>query len=282
MDTWVGYWGRLRPARAALAAGARVVTWGALADRSSRLAAGLASAGAGPGNRIGGLSRDPVGVVEVIAACAWLGAVAVPLDPASDSGQLTERVGLFALVTDPGELLGPDPLSSAIETGMDEPLLLLSPEAAVLTHGNVEAVAVAAIAADGLVPPDCVGIALPSMATPAALAATLGALHAGALTRFGDIAALLGDEDLPRPTVLVTTRDELERPGVIERVAGAGLRLVKVPGPVPEALRREWGTRATPFVEVSGLSLQGSPYLESDELVPLLGMEDLALEGRRP
>jgi hypothetical protein len=30
-----------------------------------------------------------------------------------------------------------------------------------------------------------------------------------------------------------------------------------------------------------GLSLQGSPYLESDELVPLLGVEDLALVGRQ-
>jgi len=82
--------------------------------------------------------------------------------------------------------------------------------------------------------------------------------------------------------VLVTTCDALERPGVLERVAGAGLRLVKVPGPVPGALRREWGTRATPFIEMSGWSLQGSPYLESDELVPLLGLADLAPEGRRP
>jgi hypothetical protein len=89
--------------------------------------------------------------------------------------------------------------------------------------------------------------------------------------RFGDLAKLLEDEGRARPTVLVTTCEELERPGVNERVAGAGLRLVKLPGPVPGALRRECRSRGTPFVEMSGLSLQQSPYLEPDEPVPLLG-----------
>lgn len=51
VDTWAGYWGRLRPARPAIAAGARVVTWGSLAEWSSRLAAALAAAGAGRDGR---------------------------------------------------------------------------------------------------------------------------------------------------------------------------------------------------------------------------------------
>lgn len=55
-------------------------------------------------------------------------------------------------------------------------------------------------------------------------------------------------------------------------------RLVKVPGPVPGALRRECRSRGTPFVEMFGLSQQQSPYLESDGPVPLLG--DLTIDGR--
>lgn len=276
VDTWVGYWARLRPDRLAAVGDARAVTWKSLNERGGRLAAGLAAERAVRGSRIGVLARDPLGVIEAIAACARLGIVAVLLDPDSDQDRLRAGVAaadLFALLSDVDQI-GLDETGPLDGTGMDEPLLLLGD--AVLTHGNVEAVAVAVMAADGLVPPDCVGITLSAAATLNGIAATLGALHAGALTRFGDVDGLLGDEDRPRPTVLVTTCAELERPGVIERAAEAGLRLVKMPGPVPGALRRKWGTRATPFVEMSGLSLQGSPYLESDELVPLLGTEDLA------
>jgi len=288
VDTWVGYWGRLRPGRAAVAAGGCAVTWGALADRSGRLAAGLAAEGAGRGRRIGVRSRDPIRVIEVIAACARLGAVAVPLDPARDQDRLRRivaRAGLFALLTSDDQVGGEEKGAAAAAAGMDEPLLLLhsrgttgEPKAAVLTHGNVEAVAVAAIAADGLVPADRVGIDLGLAATPAGLAATLGALHAGALIRFGDPAELLGDDD--RPTVLVTTCEQLGRPGVLERLGGGGTRgprLVKAPGPVAGAVRGECRTRAIPFVEMYGLAetggliLQASPFLAADGLRPLLG-----------
>ena len=314
VDTWVGFWGRRGPDRPAVATGPRVLTWGSLAGRSSRLAAGLAAERARRGSRIGVLSRDPAGVIEVIAACARLGAVAVPLDPGSDPDRLRELAagaGLWALMSDPdlaaimalGPLsgaagTGPDQTGAAqasgAETGMDEPLLLLhtrgitgAPKAAVLSHGNVEAVAVAAIAADGLVPPDCAGIVLPSAVTPA-LAAVLGALHAGVLIRFGDDPAeLLGEGALPRPTVLVTTCEQLERPGVIERLAADGARpaaggprLVKVPGPVPGTLRQACRSAGIPLAEMyglaegGGLNLQQSPFREpSDGLVPLLGQQ---------
>ncbi|HEX3923881.1 MAG TPA: AMP-binding protein [Streptosporangiaceae bacterium] len=298
VDTWTGYWGRLRPARPAIAVGARILTWGSLADRSSRLAAGLAAEGAGRGHRIGVLPDDPAAVIEVIAACARLGAVAVPLDPASDPGRLRAMVagaGLWALMTDLelGNVSAPA-MSDAGEAAMDEPLLMLHtrgtttgvPRAATLTHGNVEAVAVAAIAADGLVPPDCVGIAIPPTA-PTGLAAVLGALHAGALIRFGDLEELLGDDDQPRPTVLVTTCEQLERPGMTARLAEVsdppvrgGLRLVKAPGPVREALRRECRSRAIPFGEIFGLAESGGLILQqsrfrepADGLVPVLGQQ---------
>ena len=332
VDTWVDFWGRRGPARPAIAVGSDVITWGSLADRSGRLAAGLAGTGAMPGSRIGVLSRDPLRVIEVIAACARLGAIAAPMNPASDPERLLSiAVGaeLSALVTDSGlaamlapvlpsdrmfaggpaggpataglrrhdELLSQGRLSGAGETGMDEPLLLLHtrgttgvPRAAVLTHGNAEAVAVAAIAADGLVPPDCLGIALPSVATPTGVAATLGALHAGALIRFSGQdgpGALLDDRGLARPTVLVTTCEQLGRAGLTERLAAqgaAGPRLVKVLGPVPTKLRRTCQSRGIPLVERYGLAEGGGLNLQqsaveapSDRLgsplVPLLGQQ---------
>ena len=332
VDTWVDFWGRRGLARPAIAVGAEAVTSGALADRGSRLAAGLAGAGAAPGSRIGVLSDDPVRVIEVIAACARLGAIAVPMDPAGDPQRLraiAAGADLSTLVTDSGlaavlapvlppdrtfaggpadgpadagarrfdELLGQGRLSGAGVTGMDEPLLLLhtrgttgAPRAAVLTHANVEAVAVAAIAADGLVPPDCVGIALPSVATPTGLATALGALHAGALIRFSGQdgpAALLGNGNLARSTVLVTTCEQLGSAGLTGRLAAggeAGPRLVKVPGPVPTELRRTCQSLGIPLVEMYGLAEGGGLNLQQSPgrppsgrpgppLVPVLGQQ---------
>src|SRR6185437_16659679 len=95
VDTWVGYGGRLRPDRAAVAANARVVSWKSLNERGGKLAAGLAAEGALRGSRIGVRSRDPLGVIEVVAACARLGTVAVTLDP----GAAVAKASLFALVS---------------------------------------------------------------------------------------------------------------------------------------------------------------------------------------
>ena len=266
VDTWVSFWGRRGPDRLALAAGAGTVSWGSLAAQSSARAAELAGAGARPGSRIGVPAGDPVAAVEVIVACAQLGAVAVLLGRADAADPLAGQ-----------DQAGDGGVGSG-EIGMDEPLLMLGPGAAVLTHGNVEAVAVAAIAADGLVPPDCVGIAIPQAMAPAGLAGVLGGLHAGVLTRFGGVAALLDEVGLPQPTVLVTTCEELGRPGVAERLAAAGApRLVKVAGPVPMELRRRAHSFGLVVVETYGVAGSGGLSLQQPSsgggLVPLLGQQ---------
>ncbi|MDN5917302.1 MAG: AMP-binding protein, partial [Pseudonocardia sp.] len=81
LDSWVRYWAGRGPARPALVVGDTVVTWGELADRAGRLAAGMAERGAGAGDRIDIVTRDPLVLVEMLAACAYRGAVAVPRDP---------------------------------------------------------------------------------------------------------------------------------------------------------------------------------------------------------
>lgn len=58
----------------------RRVTFEQLLDRSERLAAGLAAAGAGPGDRIALFCRNSVESVEVFLATARIGAVLVPME----------------------------------------------------------------------------------------------------------------------------------------------------------------------------------------------------------
>lgn len=144
-------------------------------------------------------------------------------------------------------------------------LLLHSPSAGStqLTHGNVEAVAVAGMAANGLVPTDRVAVADGAMSPPA-LATILAALHAGAAVRFPtgpDDDALFDGSAPDVPTVLSTTCAELLVRDRARRLAD-GPRLVTVPGPVPDVLRETLGAglRETygPAVS-SGLALQQRP-----------------------
>jgi crotonobetaine/carnitine-CoA ligase len=61
------------------AAGAGL-TFRELRDSAATWAGMLASAGIEPGERIAAIAANPIQLVELIAGCAWLGAIAVPLD----------------------------------------------------------------------------------------------------------------------------------------------------------------------------------------------------------
>src|SRR4051812_15338683 len=69
-----------RPAHPAVRHGARTVSYAQLDERSNRLAQALLAAGAGPGSRVAHLDRSAPEVVELLAAAAKIGAVAVPLN----------------------------------------------------------------------------------------------------------------------------------------------------------------------------------------------------------
>src|SRR3954467_9478982 len=69
-----------RPAHPAIRHRSRTLTYAQLDERSNRLAQALVAVGAGPGSRIAHLDRSAPEVVELLAAAAKIGAVAVPLN----------------------------------------------------------------------------------------------------------------------------------------------------------------------------------------------------------
>jgi non-ribosomal peptide synthetase component F len=68
------------PARTALVAGERVLTWSALDARINRAAAALIAAGLSPGDRVAILMGNRAEYFELYFACARAGAIAVPLN----------------------------------------------------------------------------------------------------------------------------------------------------------------------------------------------------------
>ena len=97
------------------------MTYAQLDERSNRLAQALLAAGAGPGSRVAHLDRSAPEVVELLAAAAKIGAVAVPLNWRLAAPELT------AIVTDAGApvlLAGPEFIEVAREVaaGVPQPL----------------------------------------------------------------------------------------------------------------------------------------------------------------
>ena len=96
----------------------RTLTYAQLDERSNRLAQALLAAGAGPGSRVAHLDRSAPEVVELLAAAAKIGAVAVPLNWRLAAPELT------AIVTDAGApvmLAGPEFLDVASEVAARVP-----------------------------------------------------------------------------------------------------------------------------------------------------------------
>lgn len=178
IDAWTEFWGLHSPASPALLHDTGVLSWGELStvwhpgtrasQRARLVAPGLRVAGIGPGDTVGPASvGSGVSVIELLLGCARLGAVTDLTCGAPD-------------VPLPHDLPDPGPRHSG--PAMGAPLLRvpgdLDPDRAVTqTHHDVEALAVAGIAADGLWPADRVAA---SGTLVNRLVAALPALHAGA------------------------------------------------------------------------------------------------------
>src|SRR3954453_4867272 len=87
---------RERADRVAIKHGSRALTFAQLDERSSRLAQALLAAGVGPRSRVAHPDCSAPAVVELLAAAAKIGAVAVPLNWRLTAPELT------AVVTDAG------------------------------------------------------------------------------------------------------------------------------------------------------------------------------------
>ncbi|QSE89856.1 long-chain-fatty-acid--CoA ligase [Rhodococcus pseudokoreensis] len=91
------------PDRAAVIDGDREVTFRELRARVARLAGGLQSLGARPGDRVGILATNRVEYIEYILACAWLGVISSPVNNRWSLDEMAfqiEDAGIGILVVD--------------------------------------------------------------------------------------------------------------------------------------------------------------------------------------
>ncbi len=217
IEAWTEFWGLQSPDAPAVIGPAGAVGWGELAGRVQEIARSL-----GPGDVVAPGAVGS-GVLELLLGCAAAGAV---LD-------LTETGGADAPTR---RAARPTTRGGGGTAGMRRPLLRLpadlTPAGTVeLTHHDVEALAVAGIAADGLWPADRVA----AVGSPVErVLAALPALHAGAGITEDDATVLHGAS--PEPVAGTRLRRivvrELAAPGVVAGWAALGVDVVLTYGPV--------------------------------------------------
>jgi hypothetical protein len=225
VDAWAGFWGRQTPVAPALLTPSGQVSWGELAERVRRREIGSGTPVA--------LDETTAEALETLLACARAGALA----DTTGGGPARRTGGGLAtpLLRLPGDL-GPDPVE--------------------LTHHDVEALAVAGIAADGLRPADRVAAVGPGRPV-----AVLPVLHAGG--------AVVTGPDLTGVTVL---HGHVPAP-----VAGTDLRRIVVGGPAADELVAGWAAHGVDVVEAYGPAEAAGFALRQ----PRPGAPLVALPGRR-
>ncbi|MEE3062911.1 MAG: AMP-binding protein [Actinomycetota bacterium] len=98
---------RIGGGRIALIFGSARVSFGELARRSVSVSRALASAGVGPGDRIGHVAADSPALYELLYGCARLGAVLVPVNwrlAADEVDYIVDHAGARVLITDRTDL----------------------------------------------------------------------------------------------------------------------------------------------------------------------------------
>jgi fatty-acyl-CoA synthase len=89
----VSYWARWQGAHVAVRFGDRDLTWAELDRRATTLAAGLSAKGVGHGDRVGLLMSNRPEFLEVVIACARLGAIVAPFNLRFTAPELAFVVG---------------------------------------------------------------------------------------------------------------------------------------------------------------------------------------------
>lgn len=258
-----------------LASGEARLSHAALASlvEANRLA--LQAQGHGPGRRVGWLGDNTLEMLAALLACARIGAVFAPLDPALPSARLAERIagiGLHALLATPehaaqaAALRATVPWASTGDDGRLEPddlLLAWTASGQALVHGQADLLAGvdAALAAGIVLPTDRVLAVLPLSQPIGLCLQALPALLCGAALRLQagfDPAAWLADVAQWQPTTSALTASMLQalaeplQDGAVAEAALASLRaLYCVGGPVAEWAQGAPATRAAALVQVA-------------------------------
>ncbi|MBP2370312.1 acyl-CoA synthetase [Pseudonocardia parietis] len=169
LGSWPVRRARIGPDATAVLDAHRTLTYAGLADRTARIAGGLARLGVGHGDRVAWLGVNAVETLETYFAAWALGAIVVPINhrlAGAEIRYMLDDCGASVLVHGPDATgratdapapdvrvvavdTGPEPLAtgSPADTGgadLDDPAVLLytsgttgRPKAAVLTHGNL-------------------------------------------------------------------------------------------------------------------------------------------------
>src|SRR5215207_10653603 len=151
--------------RAALVSRGKVTTYGELRDQVARMRGGLVELGVEQGDRVAVLAANNWYFVSSYLAVLGVGAVAVPLNPASPAPEVQRELEAVGGVVTASGLLEAEP-APAVERGDDDLAVLLftsgtagAPKAARLTHGNLRANVEQVIASAGGVPTEEVALA---------------------------------------------------------------------------------------------------------------------------
>ena len=332
ITTWTPYWARYGSDRTALIHGSRHVTWGELDSRAASLAGGLLAAGVTKGDRVGVLLRNVPEYFFLEFACARVGAVFVPLNPMLGPQEVLDTcvdAGLSLLFTDGShvdrlgpvvdwlgerhayfldggdgqrsftELLDHPPAPADPSVTSEDPLFICyssgttgRPKGAVLTHGNIEAVADALISVDQLTASDRTVLNVPLSFTGSAIAIGMPALRAGGsivLHENLDTDRLLHDMASLRVTYFGSVPVVFERLAQDPRFDQLDLdhwRYSKVGGAVvPQSLLERYRDRGIRLLAAYGLTencAQGLslPHHEYERKFGSVGLPIMGLEAK--
>lgn len=103
ISEWISFWSRYTPARPALLGDFGTVTWAEFGHRTASIGAGLRQSGVTHGDRVGALVRNVPEYLELVFACARIGAIFVPLNTrltGAELGQISQHAGVSTLLTD--------------------------------------------------------------------------------------------------------------------------------------------------------------------------------------
>jgi fatty-acyl-CoA synthase len=276
---------RATPARVAIVAGEREVTYAELDAASGALGAGLLARGLRPGDRVATLTGNSPEHVALFFACAKAGLILLPLNwrlaPAELAYQLDDADPATFLV-EPGleELAGPtnypfEPLiwpdgigTPHVDIDADDPLMLIytsgttgRPKGALLTHANCFWTNLGFDLATGVSGDDVVLQVLPQFHCGGWNVQPLLAWWKGAtvvLERVFDAARCLDVIERRHVTTMMGVPANYlfmaEEPG-FENADLSSLRRAVVGGaPMPEALIETWAERGVAIVQGYGLT----------------------------